>query len=105
MNGRRLRVGITIHFRFEFKGAKKELAEKLTTLRQRFMDLPVEAVNKVIDIPHADIVYGYGKYKGQRYHECVLGFMMLQHYYKKSLHDKRVEKLIDKVCGLLLSFA
>lgn len=92
-------MGLTCHYDFEFRGGKVALMEKLAALKARFEALPVKAVSKVVEIGRASIEVGYGKYRGARLDQHELGFMMMCNYFEKSVADKALDKIINRIGG------
>ena len=68
-------MGLTVHYRFAFRGRKTELLRKLEGLRARFLDLPVRSVEEVVDISHASSGPGYalGAYVTRKYEDLFRG--------------------------------
>ena len=94
-------MGLTVVYAFEFQGTKTSLRKKLEELRQRFMDMPVRAVGEITEVKRAAIEFGYGKYKGERFEACALGYMMAVSYFLDAVPEKAVNKIIDQIGGTL----
>ena len=95
-------MGLTVNYDFEFRGGKRALMEKLAMLKARFKDLPVKAVSKVVEIEHASIEFGYGKYRGARLDQHELGFMMMCNYFEDSVANKALDKIINRIGGTVM---
>lgn len=46
-------MGLTIHFDFEFKGSQEQAGQKLETLREKVLDLPVKFVSEVLPLDYS----------------------------------------------------
>jgi len=95
-----LTMGLSIGYRFEFRGSKTELLGKLDWLKERFEDLPVAGVGEVVDIGRVSMEMGYGKHKGERFHRNALGFMMAWSYFDPSALDKALDEIVRRIGGV-----
>jgi len=92
-------MGLTVHYRFEFKGRKTELVNKLRWLKECFDDLPVKLVGDVVEIKRASLEKGYGKYGGERFARNALGFMMMLGHFERSGPEKAMNDIIEHIKG------
>jgi hypothetical protein len=92
-------MGLTITYRFEFKGSKAELIEKLVQLRSRFQDLPVRSVGDIVEIKRASLEFGYGRYQDERFDQNALGFMMAWTYFEETPGEKALGEIISRIGG------
>jgi len=92
-------MGLTITYRFEFKGSKAELMEKLSWLRSRFRDLPVRSVSEIVEINRASLEFGYGRYQDERFDQNALGFMMTWTYFEETPGEKALRQIISRIGG------
>ena len=93
-------MGLSIGYRFEFRGGKRELLGKLEWLRECFAGLPVEGVGEVVDIRLVSMEMGYGKHKGERFQRNALGFMMAWSYFDPSAPERALEEIVKRAGGV-----
>ncbi len=92
-------MGLTLHHNWEFRGTKTELIKKLSKLRERFLALPVNSVGEIVEVKHASLEFGYGKYRGERFEAAALGFMMAWSYFEDTAPEKKFVKIVNRIKG------
>jgi hypothetical protein len=92
-------MGLTIFYNFEFRGRKVELLEKLKSLKSNFEDMPVQSVGEILEIKHASVEFGFGRYRGTAYDERDLGFTMLHSYFDETADEKNLDGIIMRIGG------
>jgi len=92
-------MGLTVNYRYEFRGGKADLRERLAWLKGRFEELPVQAVGEVVEVKRALVEMGYGRYRDERLDQGALGFMMTWAYFDRSASEKALGEIIGRIGG------
>lgn len=92
-------MGLTVNYRYEARGGKADLKERLAWLKGRFEELPVQSVGEVVEVKHALVEMGYGRYRDERLDQGALGFMMTWAYFDRSAAEKAVGEIIGRIGG------
>jgi hypothetical protein len=92
-------MGLTVHYTFEFKGAKAALVKELEWLKNQYADFPVNSVGDILEIKQARLEKGFGKHGKELFSENHLGFMMSFCYFPETKVDKALMDIIRRTGG------
>ena len=92
-------MGLTIHYKFEFKNDKQTLEHKLIELRNKFMDLPVRMVHEIEYIDKCQQEFGYGRYDDNRFYQNELGFELQYSFRQLRKERSKLNKIVEKIGG------
>ena len=93
-------MGLTVNYRFEFRGSRAALVRKLAGLKARFAELPVTSVGDVVEIERASLEEGYGRYTDERFDQNALGFMMAFSFFEPSAAERAMDAVVERNGGV-----
>ena len=92
-------MGLTINYRFAYRGTGAELRKRLDGLAERFREMPVQSVDGVIEIERALVGTGCGHYQDERHDQAALGLMMTLVWFGQSAAEKAMDAMLARIGG------
>jgi len=87
-------MGLKIGYYFNFQGNRKELLDRVQSLREQFRDMPVKRVMDIQDVKGATFE------RGKDHWEYMLAFMMLLNHFPRTVPEKKQIEMLDEIGGM-----